>query len=254
MDENEQKEFIAWLSQQLEAKDQDDLQQKVEQLGDEGIKQAHIEFQKSKVKQYMTGGRLEKIAKLVEYKQKGGLLKGGTKAVKDYQAMLNSYGANLKEDGAWGMATQKAYEDYLSKYALTGENQTAKLKGKSKTSDEPFTPIAGDGVAKIPDGVIPIKNNTIVKSPTTNYYNPLTVTNSQFNFSNGKTEIPTHIIQKAKALAEVYPALFKPRPDLLQGKTPNDTYESPWLWEDGNKKIDYGPQDLDLNGNYKKRK
>lgn len=43
----------------------------------------------------------------------GGLAKGGTKAVQEYQKMLNKeLNINLDPDGAWGPNTQKAYEQY----------------------------------------------------------------------------------------------------------------------------------------------
>ena len=64
MDEREQQEFISWLGEYLQAKDQSDFEQKVQQLGEEGIKEAHLNFKKSKIKQYMTGGKLERIKEL----------------------------------------------------------------------------------------------------------------------------------------------------------------------------------------------
>jgi len=86
MEDNEQSQFIAWLSKELEAKDDDDLQQKVQQLGEEGIKQAHIEFQKAKVKQYMSGGKLDKIKTLRLMKKNKGSI--SPKPVNNEEAKL----------------------------------------------------------------------------------------------------------------------------------------------------------------------
>jgi len=43
---------------------------------------------------------------------KTNLAPGGTQSVADYQRFLNSRGANIKVDGAWGPLTQKAYETF----------------------------------------------------------------------------------------------------------------------------------------------
>lgn len=82
MEEKEQQEFIAWLSDQLQSADEADFQQKVQELGEDGIRQAHLAFKQAKIKQYMTGGLLDKIKSLasfkratVEKKQTGGQLK-----------------------------------------------------------------------------------------------------------------------------------------------------------------------------------
>lgn len=64
MDEKEQQEFISWLGEYLQAKDQADFEQKVQELGEDGIKEAHLNFKRAKVTQYMSGGKLERIKQL----------------------------------------------------------------------------------------------------------------------------------------------------------------------------------------------
>ena len=57
---------------------------------------------------------------------KGGLVKGGTEKVQQYQRWLNqNYNAGLKEDGAWGPKTQAAYEKYVVGAASDYENYVA---------------------------------------------------------------------------------------------------------------------------------
>jgi hypothetical protein len=68
MEEQEQNDFIAWLKEQLQATDDDDLQQKVSQLGEEGIKKAHVAYQQSKTPQYADGGKLNRLIQLKQKK------------------------------------------------------------------------------------------------------------------------------------------------------------------------------------------
>jgi len=181
MDENQQA-FIAWLREELESKDDADFQQKVEQLGEQGIREAHINFKKSLVKEYMHGGKLNIIKKLTQFLQNGGtLVNGGTKAVQNYQQMLNEkHHAGLKEDGAWGIKTQTAYEKYLNiksntelSKPLTGNNSTAQLQNlpkEIKQEKEKFNPITGsDNVSRL------------INLPQENIIQP------QFNFLNSDT-------------------------------------------------------------------
>lgn len=68
--------------------------------------------------------------------QTGGIAKGGTKAIAEYQKMLNqALGTNLTTDGAWGPRTQRAYEQY---------QQAEKIKSyKTNFQNEPpsFSPV-----------------------------------------------------------------------------------------------------------------
>jgi len=269
MDDKEQNEFIQFLRDQLQASDDSDFEQKVQQLGEEGIKQAHIAFQKAKVKQYMTGGKLERVKQLVAVKQKGGLIKGGTKAVKEYQAMLNKFGYKLKEDGGWGAKTQAAYEDYIKKNAVTGNDQVARISSSQDVNSQAnfspitgsantaqlralpgilqnsFTPAMNENTSRIPD--VSIANAEAAK--LNGYYNPIDAKNIQasFNFATGKLEMKPKEKTKSKTkkpMSEVYPVLFTPRAEALQGIPQGKSAQSPWTWSQGNN-IDYGPEDFD---------
>lgn len=81
MDEKEQQEFIAWLSDQLQPANQEDFQQKVQELGEDGLRQAHLQFKKNKIKQYKDGGVLERLAELREFKKQIELKQLGGKVV-----------------------------------------------------------------------------------------------------------------------------------------------------------------------------
>lgn len=115
MNEEEEQEFITWLYDQLGSSDEGDFRQKVQQLGEDGIKEAHLNFKRAKVKTYMAGGKLDKVNALSSFMQKGGsLVKGSTKGVAEYQQMLKDKGYNVKVDGAWGSNTQKAFEQFTN--------------------------------------------------------------------------------------------------------------------------------------------
>jgi len=59
---------------------------------------------------------LKNLLKSKKYQSGGSnLVRGGTEAVANYQKFLNSKGANLEVDGAWGPLTQKAYEQLVAK-------------------------------------------------------------------------------------------------------------------------------------------
>lgn len=76
MEEN-QEQFIGWLAEKLSASDDEDLKNKLKQLGDTGIKQAYDEFlaQQAKLTAIKSaGGKLDYIQCLQEFK-KGGKLK-----------------------------------------------------------------------------------------------------------------------------------------------------------------------------------
>lgn len=64
MEDKEQQEFISWLKDQLQAKDDSDFQQKVQQLGEEGIKKAHITFKRAKVTKFLQGGAIQRAEEM----------------------------------------------------------------------------------------------------------------------------------------------------------------------------------------------
>lgn len=66
-----------------------------------------------------------------------GLAKGGTQAVAAYQRKLNSMGAKLKVDGAWGKNTQAAFDQYGS--PKTASRPAIKKAGATKVSAVPPT-------------------------------------------------------------------------------------------------------------------
>lgn len=72
--------------------------------------------------------------------------KGATDAVARYQAMMNAkYGLSLAVDGAWGRATQEAYEKYVlpEQNAQQIHQQALKLSDGSKPSALPFNNTGG---------------------------------------------------------------------------------------------------------------
>jgi hypothetical protein len=83
MNDDMQKQFIGWLAQKLEAKDEQDLKGKMQQLGQDGIKQAYSQFMQEQsqasqgVPTQMTGGKLNYLNCLKAFK------KGGAVAMKD---------------------------------------------------------------------------------------------------------------------------------------------------------------------------
>lgn len=109
MDEQTQQEFITWLSEQLGIESEDQLEAQMNEMGDDGIKEAFDVFQKERgVQSAQEGGKLEYLKKL---QQGGSLGRGGTAAVAKYQQMLNQkYGLKLAVDGVWGKQTQSVYE------------------------------------------------------------------------------------------------------------------------------------------------
>lgn len=79
--------------------------------------------------------------------------KGATDAVARYQAMLNAkYGLTLAIDGAWGRATQEAYEKYVlpEQNAKQIHQQALKLSDGSKPSALPFNNTGGTQPATLP--------------------------------------------------------------------------------------------------------
>jgi len=75
MDEQSQAEFIDWLSQQLQVETPEELQGKLQELGDEGIKKAFELFNKQKTQTNTAVAMAKHGAKLAKLKA---LKKGGS--------------------------------------------------------------------------------------------------------------------------------------------------------------------------------
>ena len=76
------------------------------------------------------------------YTSQGGLARGGTQAVAAYQRKLNSMGANITVDGAWGPKTQAAMDQFQSK----GTTPKKSLSKPPSSSPDPLkweSPIKG---------------------------------------------------------------------------------------------------------------
>lgn len=83
MGEENQDQFISWLSAMLEATDEEDLKRKVQELGEEGIKNAYNQFmqESTEIRSNKDGGKLEYIKCLQEL-AKGGKVNCGCGGVK----------------------------------------------------------------------------------------------------------------------------------------------------------------------------
>ncbi|MDO7847617.1 hypothetical protein Q5H92_14710 [Hymenobacter sp. M29] len=92
----------------------------------------------------------------------GELVKGGTEAVAAYQRKLNSMGANLKVDGAWGSETQKAFNQFQGK-------STPKAIVR-KVSKEVVNGLPGGDIAKTRQGSSPASSPTKSTIPVTKKY------------------------------------------------------------------------------------
>jgi len=66
-----QEEFISWLAGKLDAADEGDLKNKLEELGDDGIKQAYDQFLQDMVSVKREGGRIDYIKCLQAFKKGG---------------------------------------------------------------------------------------------------------------------------------------------------------------------------------------
>lgn len=125
MDEQEQTEFVGWLKEQLQPKDDSDFQQKVQELGEDGIKQAHLEFKRAKISQFMTGGRLEKIAELSKLRakhQQGGQMTSQPYTTKRGNVITASDLAAYKKSGM-DFGTPQAMGDWLDTWATPAQPQ-----------------------------------------------------------------------------------------------------------------------------------
>lgn len=76
MDEQTQAQFVEWLASKLGVATQEELDQEIQALGDEGIQEAFAMFQQEmQTQSFRKGGRLEYLKQLQSYR-KGGKAKG----------------------------------------------------------------------------------------------------------------------------------------------------------------------------------
>lgn len=128
MNQDMQQQFVSWLAQKLQAKDEQDLKGKVQQLGQDGIKQAYQAFMQEQqqgaqqVPSQADGGKLEYLRCLKAYK------KGGAMAMKDC-------GCDGKEKMMKSGGRVDANENALAKDYM-GDRKDAKSNGLSKRVDK----------------------------------------------------------------------------------------------------------------------
>lgn len=71
--DQERQEFLVWLSQKLGIEDPNELSEKLSEMGEEGIKEAYMQFKQEKASQpsqmFKTGGKLDHLKKLANMKK-----------------------------------------------------------------------------------------------------------------------------------------------------------------------------------------
>ena len=123
MDENTQREFIKWLGNELKVESEQELEDKLKQLGDEGIKKAYQMFTKQKTQTVSikeNGGALEYL-KCLQSLKKGGKMK----------ASCGCSGAVLAKTGA---ILDKGKD---SKSAVGGRNESGKKEHTANIGNDP---------------------------------------------------------------------------------------------------------------------
>lgn len=96
MEQDNQQQFISWLAQKLGAKDEGDLKSKIQQMGQDGIKQAYNAFlqeQNQQVPAQQLGGKLEYLRCLKAFK------KGGAMEMEKCGCAKMQKGGKMDEDG-----------------------------------------------------------------------------------------------------------------------------------------------------------
>ena len=105
MNDDMQKQFVSWLASKLGAKDENDLKSKMQQLGQDGIKQAYQSFmqeqqqgvqqsgddQTASVPTQARGGMLEYIQRLQAFKS-GGSMRSGARCDSSVETKPAKYG------------------------------------------------------------------------------------------------------------------------------------------------------------------
>lgn len=83
----DQQEFLMWLQQKLGIQDEVQLQSKIQELGEEGLKQAYVQFQQEKQAQqtqaFRSGGMFQHLSNLLSFKK-------GSKMQKECKGCSNS--------------------------------------------------------------------------------------------------------------------------------------------------------------------
>lgn len=129
MNQDMQQQFVSWLTQKLQAKDEQDLKSKVQQMGQDGIKQAYQAFMQEQqqgaqqVPSQADGGKLDYLRCLKAYK------KGGAMAMKDC-GCDDSKKEMMKSGGRVDKNENAVTKDYM------GSRNDAKGNGMAKHKDE----------------------------------------------------------------------------------------------------------------------
>jgi len=138
MNEDLQQQFVSWLADKLGAKDEQDLKAKVQQLGQDGIKQAYDSFMQEQQQQstdggqqvpmQADGGKLDYLLCLKAYK------KGGKAAMVDCGC-----GTKMKSGGRMEKNENSTTKDYMGqrKDGKKPNGQKGDRKESSKTERNP---------------------------------------------------------------------------------------------------------------------
>lgn len=152
--EDEQNEFVSWLADQLQVKTHEELQEKLKQMGADGIKQAYQKFQETKQQgddsdkqgddegapaSMKNGGKLDFIKCLQAFKRGGAM-----------EAKKCGCGDKMKKGGKAKMQDGGQAEDN------TDTSQTMKHGGVSKKQDGGYLTTATDGSNSVYDSRKPL--------------------------------------------------------------------------------------------------
>jgi len=93
MNQNEQEEFITWLQRKTNAKSDSELEQAINEMGEEKINDMYSKFKESKARSYKLGGIIDYVSCL---RKKGGKM---TKGCMCGGKMKAEYGVKMKATG-----------------------------------------------------------------------------------------------------------------------------------------------------------
>ena len=100
-EDSDKNEFLMWLQNKLQVQTEQELQQKLQELGEEGLKEAYAMFQQEKNQTTATmmkmGGKANKIKKLYEMKC-GSKMKKSKKEDGGKLKLFKAQTADLKKD------------------------------------------------------------------------------------------------------------------------------------------------------------
>lgn len=146
MNEDMQQQFVSWLAQKLGAKDEQDLKAKMQQMGQDGIKQAYNSFmqeqqqsaQGQQVPQQKDGGKLEYLRCLQAYK------KGGAMAMKDCGCT-----DKMKSGGRMDKNEKSTSKDYMGSRKDGKDNSLSKkADGRMDKNKQDSSPGKKDSMTK----------------------------------------------------------------------------------------------------------